>query len=288
MTPSMTGRIKIGLNCISPLVPQSFLEKKPDDVDALDDVLSARRLSELIRTARRVSVVSTNIKEIVAIVAAKVHSDFGRNIFFSLPRADLVLCGTMGVKKKIPCPKEDIMSEKNFNELAQRACRDEEAFEELYEYFFPRVYNFIYARLKNTADADDITSITFMKMNENLELFNPSKAAFSTWLFKIASNAIVDHTRKVDRHQEAEWDECFDPAAPEYNEPEAQVIGAESNRELLKALGTLNARDRQIVELKFFADLDSKAIADIMSMSEGNVRVTIHRALAKLKNALST
>ena len=66
-----------------------------------------------------------------------------------------------------------------YSALAQRAVNDEAAFEELYEYFFPRVYNFIFARLKNVADADDVTSITFMKMNENLESYDSTKAAFS-------------------------------------------------------------------------------------------------------------
>ena len=178
------------------------------------------------------------------------------------------------------------MPEKNFNELAQRACTDERAFEELYEYFFPRVYNFIYARLKNSADADDITSIAFMKMNENLDRYDPSKAAFSTWLFRIVTNAIIDHTRQKNRQQETEWDDYFDPAAPEYTEPEAQALTDEGNRELLKALDTLNERERRIVELKFFSELDTKSIAEILSMSESNVRVTLHRTLAKLKKIL--
>ena len=178
------------------------------------------------------------------------------------------------------------MTEINFNELAQRACVDEMAFEELYEYFFPRIYNFIFARLKNAADADDVTSITFMKMNENLDLYDPSKAAFSTWLFRIATNAIVDHTRKVNRSQEIEWDELLDPAAPTQNEPEAQTLMGEENRKLLKALDTLNERERKIVEMKFFSELDSRTIADTLSMSESNVRVTLHRALAKLKKIL--
>ena len=180
------------------------------------------------------------------------------------------------------------MSEINFNELACRACHDEGAFEDLYEYFFPRVYNFIFARLKNAADADDVTSITFMKMNENLDRYDPSKAAFSTWLFRIAVNAIVDHTRKSNRHQESEWDEFFDPAAPTQVEPEAQVLVAENNQELLKALNKLNDREKQIVELKFFSECDSKTIAEILSMTESNVRVTLHRALAKLKKALDS
>ena len=180
------------------------------------------------------------------------------------------------------------MTDNYYNQLARQAITDEEAFEELYEHFFPRVYNFIYARLKNSADADDVTSVTFMKMNENLEKYNQSKAAFSTWLFRIALNSIIDHTRRRDNSKETEWEEFFDPAAPEYQEPEAQALDKESNRELYAALDKLNERERRIVELKFFSDLDTRSIAEILSMSESNVRVTLHRTLAKLKNFLGS
>ncbi|MBR1645612.1 MAG: sigma-70 family RNA polymerase sigma factor [Selenomonadaceae bacterium] len=178
------------------------------------------------------------------------------------------------------------MTKEFYNELATRATTDEEAFEELYEYFFPRVYNFIFARLKNVADADDVTSITFMKMNENLDSYDPTKAAFSTWLFRIANNALIDHTRRHDKKNETEWDDLLDPAAPDREEPEAVIMTGETNRELLAALDKLNERERRIVELKFWGDLDTHAIAEILSMTEGNARVTLHRALGKLKNIL--
>ena len=178
------------------------------------------------------------------------------------------------------------MTNEYYNELALRATTDEEAFEELYEYFFPRVYNFIYARLKNSADADDVVSITFLKMNENLESYDPTKAAFSTWLFRIASNAIIDQTRHASHNQETEWEEFFDPSAPEHEEPESRMMSSETSRELLLALDKLNERERRIIELKFWGDMDTRAIAEIVNMTEGNVRVTLHRALGKLKNIL--
>ena len=179
------------------------------------------------------------------------------------------------------------MADNYYDKLAQRATTDEDAFEELYEYFFPRVYNFIYARVKNSADADDITSMTSMKMNENLERYNPAQAAFSTWLFRIALNSIIDHTRRVEKNQETEWEEFFDPAAPSYQEPEAQVLDREGHRELFAAIDKLNERERQIVELRYFSDMDTRIIAAILQMSEGNVRTTLHRTLAKLKKLLS-
>lgn len=173
-----------------------------------------------------------------------------------------------------------------FNALAIRARTDEDAFEELYEYFFPRVYNFIFARLKNSADADDVTSVAFMKMNENLNCYDPTKAAFSTWLFRIANNALIDHTRHRDKSQETEWDEFFDPAAPDYQEPEAQALTEETNRGLLTALDKLNERERRIIELRYWGELDTRTIAELLDMIESNVRVTLHRTLGKLKKIL--
>ena len=178
------------------------------------------------------------------------------------------------------------MTDNYYNLLAKRATTDEEAFEELYEHFFPRVYNFIYARLKNSADADDVTSITFMKMNENLESYDPTRAAFSTWLFRIASNSIIDHTRRRDKSEETEWEEFFNPAAPDHEEPERQIIASETSRGLLQALDKLSERERRIIELRYWGEQDTRTIAEILSMSESNVRVTLHRTLGKLKNIL--
>ena len=180
------------------------------------------------------------------------------------------------------------MSKTNYDDLAQEACTNENAFEELYEHFFPRVYNFIYARLKNAENADDVTSITFMKMNENLNRYDPTKASFSTWLFRIAINSIVDHTRHNSQNNETAWNDFFDPATPEHEEPEAQILKSEGNQELLSALNKLADRERRIVELKFFSERNTKDIADILDMSESNVRVTLHRSLTKLKKILAT
>ena len=80
-----------------------------------------------------------------------------------------------------------------------------------------------------------------------------------------------------------EWEEFFDPAAPEYQEPEAQTLAQESNNELLTALDKLNDRERRIIELKFWSDLDTRSIAAVLSMTESNVRVILHRSLGKLK-----
>ena len=173
-----------------------------------------------------------------------------------------------------------------YNGLARRAVYDEDAFSELYEHFFPRVYNFIFARLKNPDAADDVVSITFMKMYENLSRYDPNKAAFSTWLFRIALNSMTDFFRRRESSQEAEWEDFFDPAAPEYQEPEAKVLAEEGSAELLKAIGTLTDKERRIVELKYFSGLGNKEIAEIMGITANNVGVVLHGALKKLRKKL--
>lgn len=173
-----------------------------------------------------------------------------------------------------------------YNSLAQKAIHDEDAFQELYEHFFPRVYNFIFARVKNPDAADDIVSTAFLKMYENLARYNPERAAFSTWLFRIALNCMTDYFRRKESSQEAEWEEFFDPAAPDSLEPEAQTLAEEGNAELLKALDKLTDKERRIVELKYFSGLGNKEIAEILGITANNVGVVLFGALKKLRKAL--
>ena len=175
---------------------------------------------------------------------------------------------------------------KYYNELAVRARGDEVAFTELYRHFFPRVYNFIYARMKNVDAADDVVSVTFMKVYENLDRYNPTKAAFSTWLFRIASNSMLDFFRRTQSRGEVEWDETFDPPASDYEEPENKILAQEGNSQILIALDKLTERERRCVELKYFSNLGNKEIAEIIGITPNNVGVVLFGALKKLKKFL--
>ena len=141
----------------------------------------------------------------------------------------------------------------HWNNLAVEAIHDEESFTELYEHFFPRVYKFIYAKTSDAEIADEIISRTFMKMFENLQNYNPTRAAFSTWLYQIALNELKMFWRSKNyrgEHEES-WDENFNPAAPEFEQPENQFLLNENKKILLKAVETLSKREQKIIELKF-------------------------------------
>lgn len=183
--------------------------------------------------------------------------------------------------------KENIAERKAayYNELAERAKTEKEAFGELYDYFFPRVYNFIFGKVKNADQADDIISHTFEKVFTRLDDYDSTKGAFSTWIFRIALNEMNNLFRKQKRLNEAGWEEFFNPA-DERNTPEQQILSDEGDKHLLLAMEKLNDRERRIVSLKYFTGISNKEIAEMEDMTASNVGVVLHRTLDKLKKLL--
>ncbi len=169
-----------------------------------------------------------------------------------------------------------------YNMLACRARTDAAAFSELYDYFFPRTYNFIYGRTKNRDAADEIISVVFEKLFLHLADYEAEKAAFSTWLFRIAQNAIHDFYRRQGARHETSWEEFFDPG-DSADGPEQQVLRREGNEELLRALDGLKEGERELIALKYWSGLSNKEIAVVTGRTENSVGVALHRAIGKLK-----
>ena len=178
------------------------------------------------------------------------------------------------------------MEEKDWNLIAQQAVLEDEAFDELYEHFFPRVYNLIYARVKNAATADDIVSDVFEKMVQHLAEFDCQKASFATWLTRIATRTLTDYYRWQSYRQNVEWDDVFSPAIDEKERPEGQLLIKEGRRELLLALGKLGEREQRIIELKYWGDMNNKEIAEVLGISPANVGVILFRAMGSLRKLM--
>ncbi len=172
-----------------------------------------------------------------------------------------------------------------YNALAEKAKYDQDAFSELYDYFFPRVYSYIFAKVKNNDTADDIISTTFEKVFLHLKDYDSEKGAFSTWIFRIAINETTNLYRKQTASKETTWEEFFDPADKRAT-PEQQVVAEEGDRFLLCALEKLPERERRIVSMKYFMGISNKEIAEAMDMTATNVGVVLHRTLSKLKGIL--
>ena len=178
------------------------------------------------------------------------------------------------------------MEEKDWNIVAQQAVADDVAFDELYEHFFSRIYNLIYARVKNAATADDIVSDVFEKMVEHLTEFDSTKASFATWLSRIATRTLTDYYRWQSYRQNVEWDDVFSPSIDEKERPEGQLLIKEGKSELLQAVSKLGEREQRIIELKFWGELSNKEIAETLDISAANVGVILFRAMGTLRKIL--
>jgi RNA polymerase sigma factor (sigma-70 family) len=161
-------------------------------------------------------------------------------------------------------------------------------FAELFQQYYPRVYDYLRYRVNTPEDAEDLISIVFEKAYTHREQFDATKGAFSTWLFQIAHNTLANYYRTRQRHSawESESDLPNDLITPETS-PETQVIQKEVITELLQGLSQLRERDQEIISLKFAGRLSNQEIGQIMELKEKTVSVVLLRAMRRLQQQLA-
>lgn len=193
------------------------------------------------------------------------------------------------------------MIENNHNQLSleeeksliNRAKNDKEAFGELYEIYFKRIYNYVLHRTSNVDLSEDLTSQTFMKVLENISKFEWRGLPFQAWLYRIASNVLMSHYRK-NKHTSAVNMDDIQFLIVDKNDSPLEEIKKQENIdeikvkfiEVQKAISKLKPKYAEIIALKFFEKKSNSEIAKIMDISEGNLRIRIFRALKTLKNYL--
>jgi RNA polymerase sigma-70 factor, ECF subfamily len=162
--------------------------------------------------------------------------------------------------------------------LIEAAQKDPSRFADLYEANFGRVYAFVETRVRNRAEAQDITSDVFQKALGNLASFEWRGAPFAAWLFRIAANAIADHSQHVLR--ERDFSNADDP--PEFVQP-PDLEQIERCARLFRLLKSLPEDQRRVLVLRFIEEKAIKEIAREMGRSEGAVKQLQFRALERLR-----
>jgi RNA polymerase sigma-70 factor, ECF subfamily len=153
--------------------------------------------------------------------------------------------------------------------------------EALYARELPRVYNFFRYRVGEGAMAEDLTAATFEKAWRARDRYRHDLGAFSTWLFTIARRVAVDHFRR--RRPDVPL-ESVQSQAGEHSTEDAVQRRRDFAR-LAALLAELPARERELVALKYGADLNNREVARLTGLSESNVGTLLHRTVHKLRRA---
>ena len=159
---------------------------------------------------------------------------------------------------------------------------DSEAFTKLYDNFINPIYRYIYYRV-GPNEAEDLTELVFLKIWENLHQYEAGRRNFSSWIFRIAHNVVVDHYRSF-HHK----DELSDQVADHREEAKTTRMAEQrlTNDILNEAMKELKDNYRQILILKYINDMSNEEIAYVMGRSQAALRILQFRALKKLKVVL--
>jgi RNA polymerase sigma-70 factor (ECF subfamily) len=179
-----------------------------------------------------------------------------------------------------------VQREEDLVRRAQR--RDPEAFGVLYEEHFDRIYRYVLLRVRNQADAEDITQQVFLRALESIGSYRWRGTPFASWLFRIAHNLVVDYWKKKSRERTAavateDIDEAV--AAPAGDPAELAELRFDM-KQLTAACERLSEGQREVISLRFAGGLSVAEAARVMGKSEGAVKVLQHAALVKLRRIL--
>lgn len=162
------------------------------------------------------------------------------------------------------------------------ASGDSGAFGELYELYFDRIYRYLYYRCLHRETAEDLCSRTFLKALDRLSTFNPGKGSFGSWLYRIASNSLVDHYRSSSKIEfySGVWDTASD---------EDHVIDVHNKiywEKLKPVLDDLPSDKRELIIMRVWDDLSFPEIAELTGKSEAACKMSFGRTLKLLKESV--
>ena len=180
-------------------------------------------------------------------------------------------------------------------ELVERARKgDQQAYAQLLGKYRDAIYYMLLKMVNNPVDADDLTMEAFGKAFKNLDQYTPN-FAFSTWLFKIASNNCIDHIRKkrgttVSLDQGVDGDDSLTPSSliqSDTPDPELSMINQQKITMMHDVVSKLKPRYRDLIELRYFKQFSYEEISDHLELPIGTVKAQLFRARELLLNILN-
>jgi RNA polymerase sigma-70 factor (ECF subfamily) len=174
-------------------------------------------------------------------------------------------------------PAARLQVEGDERRLIEEAQRDPRRFAALYERHFDRIYAWISARVRDRAEAEDITAAVFQKALEYLPKYEWRGVPYSAWLFQTAANAVRDRWQAAARLSELPPGEAVSPVDLEEAEHRARIF---------RLVRELPADQRRVIEMRFAAGKSIREIAVEMDRSEGAIKQLQFRGIETLRARL--
>lgn len=170
---------------------------------------------------------------------------------------------------------------------------DQKAFAELLGRYRDAIYFMLIKMVNNPSDAEDLTIEAFGKAFKNIGQYTPNYA-FSTWLFKIATNNCIDFIRRkrantISLDQTIDDEDSYSPSAiiaSDSPTPETSMINQQKVLMLREVVGNLKPRYRKLVELRYFKEYSYEEISQELDLPIGTVKAQLFRARELLFNVL--
>lgn len=160
------------------------------------------------------------------------------------------------------------------------------AFGVLYDRYFERVFRYVYYRVRDQQEAEDVTSDVFLRAMRAMPRYEP-RQAFLAWLYRIARNAVIDRARTT-RPRLSFEDALAHPDAPDHVvDPDEKLVATDRRAQLRKALAFLTAEQQEVVVLRFIEGLSADEVGKIMGKRGGTVRGMQFRALQALRKHIT-
>ncbi|MEM7520600.1 MAG: sigma-70 family RNA polymerase sigma factor [Pseudomonadota bacterium] len=163
-----------------------------------------------------------------------------------------------------------------------RVDRDREAFSHLFTHFAPRIKGFLIKSGADAAMAEECAQEVMTTLWRKAHMFDPARASVATWIFTIARNRRIDMLRRQKRPEPEDL-----PWGPEPAPAQADLLVQQQDNALLsKALDTLPAAQRDLIEKAYFGNLTQAEIAKLTGLPLGTIKSRIRLALERLRHIM--
>jgi RNA polymerase sigma-70 factor, ECF subfamily len=165
------------------------------------------------------------------------------------------------------------------DELVRRAQKDPAQFGQLYDCYIQRVYRFLLARTANTADAEDLTSQTFLTAVEKINEYHPD-GHFGAWLFRIALNKQIDLYRKRKGQADTELNENLSDQGGDLL---GHLIQDERQSALRCHIAALSDKERELIQLRLAGRMSFSEMGAYLNQNSEAVKKSYYRIVQRLK-----